>query len=141
MRYKHLYWLLALAIVAITLVAQRPDTEVNGTVRLVGSLGSRTVWGPPGFGETPDQDQRAEIFVLQLDMPKNEEDLGLVPTPEVETEYSEVQLVCRSKEVAKCEERLRETAGKHVSLRGRAEYAVYPSDYLPIVVDVLSIEP
>lgn len=43
------------------------STKNHEPVRLFGSLSKQTVWGPPNYGGTPDQDKRYIIWVLKLD--------------------------------------------------------------------------
>jgi hypothetical protein len=58
------------ASVALVLAAQEPSYKYDTAgVQLRGTLTRRSVYGPPGYGETPSQDERTTILVLKLSQP------------------------------------------------------------------------
>lgn len=81
-----------LLLYGVGLAAQ--DVVVDRTsapiVALEGTIKSRRVWGPRGFGETPKQDSRTTIYLLKLKKPKTavELSLGRPPNRKPAREYS-----------------------------------------------------
>ncbi len=111
-------------------------------VALEGTIKSRRVWGPPGFGETPRQDSRTTIFLLKLKKPKTAAELSL-STGSNEgpaRKYSEVQLFCDSVKFPRCTAVVHSSVGHEVTVSGRVDFAVEPTDYVPITMEVLAIE-
>ena len=125
--------------------AQTPPPAPASThiVSLAGTISSRKVWGPPGFGETPRQDKRFVVYTLKLKDAKTAEQLSLDEPPgqdSVNKKYSELQLRCYTSSFPQCEGLVSHSIGREVTVSGRVEFAVYPTDYLPITIEVLSIQ-
>ena len=61
---------ISLAGMVLATTAQEPSYKYDAAgVQLRGTLIRRSVYGPPGYGETPAQDERATILVLKLSQP------------------------------------------------------------------------
>jgi hypothetical protein len=123
----------------VGLAAQSPSAPI---VALEGTIKSRRVWGPPGFGETPKQDSRTTIYVLKLKKPRTAAGLSL-RTPssqEPGKKYFEVQLFCDSVKFSRCAAAVRSSIGHEVTASGRVDYAAEPADYVPITMEVLAIQ-
>lgn len=94
---------------------------------------------PPGFGESEGQDSKQCIFVLELVSFKTARPL---PLPDVAgkrpVEFREVQVRCGDAAPANCVAKLESQTSKATVLEGKVDYAVYPSDYLPLVMNVKS---
>jgi len=113
--------------------------DARKAIVLSGKLPSQVKWGPPGFGETGDRDQRLTIFVLELRSARSARDLSLPEATGKARQYSEVQLKCDRAAVSECEKLLAHSVGHPVTIPGKTEYAVYPTDFLPVVMTVSRI--
>jgi hypothetical protein len=131
--------LYGVGLAAQDLIADPPSAPI---VALEGTIRSRRVWGPPGFGETPKQDSRTTIYVLKLKKPKRAAELSLrAPSSrEPAKKYSEIQLFCDSVKFPRCEAAVRSSVGHEVTVSGKVDFAVEPTDYVPITMEVLAIE-
>lgn len=131
--------LYGVSLAAQDVVSDRASAHV---VVLEGTIKSRRVWGPPGFGETPKQDTRTTIYVLKLKKPKKAAELSLgAPSNEKPPkEYSEVQLFCDSIKFPRCAAAVHSSVGREVTVSGRVDFAVEPTDYVPITMEVLLIQ-
>ncbi len=142
----------ALALVALCLTDPRgcfalpSDEDSAASVQLAGILQSKTELGPPGFGETPKVDSRVKVFVLKLEEPLTQEQLSLQPaksgrgTSDLPKRFDEVQLRCADSAVGfPCEATLKKLVGHRIRVRGDADWAVYPTDFLPVILSVRSI--
>jgi len=120
-------------------VVDRPSAPIAA---LEGTIKSRGVWGPPGFGETPKQDSRTTIYLLKLKKAKTAAELALgAPSNRKPTRaYSEVQLFCDSIKFPRCAATVRSSVGREVTVSGRVDFAVEPTDYVPITMEVLAIQ-
>ena len=130
-----------LLLAAVTIHAQdEPSRQEPLTLR--GTVVRREVFGPPGFGETPAKDQRLGIYVLTLDTPETFEELLLTDIPDQlrGTTQQEVQLTCRSGQLSNCDALLADADGEHVWIQGRSSFAIYPSDYLPVLVEIEELQ-
>lgn len=133
---------LAMLLIAATIQAQ-DEPDRSEPLNLRGTIMRREVFGPPGFGETPATDQRLAIYVLTLDTPETFEELLLTDIPNRlrGTTQQEVQLTCRSGQLPDCDALLAQAAGDHVWIHGRSSFAIYPSDYLPVLVELEDLQP
>lgn len=67
----------AMLTAAATSSAAEPNPRAAGkqcfhedkTVRVLGTVGRRTFYGPPNFGENPKSDRRVTVYVIRLDHP------------------------------------------------------------------------
>jgi hypothetical protein len=110
-------------------------------VTLTGRVEKRREWGPPGFGETPKRDTRIVIYLLKLKMSRTARDLALPPDgTHLDDSYREVQLRCDSTVFPQCELILKSLQGRQVTVVGEPGYAIHPTDYVPIVVQVRLIQ-
>jgi hypothetical protein len=118
------------------------DRVAAPMVALEGTIKSRRVWGPPGFGETPKRDSRTTIYVLKLKKPRTAAELPLDmrSNREPARKYSEVQLFCDPVKFARCEAAVRSSVGREVTVSGRVDFAVEPTDYVSITMEVLAIQ-
>ncbi len=126
-------------LAAQDVVVDRPSAPM---VALEGTIRSRRVWGAPGFGETPKQDSRTTIYLLRLKKPKTAGglSLGAPSNREAAREYSEVQLFCDSTKFPRCAATVHSSVGRRVTVSGKVDFAVEPTDYVPITMEVLAIQ-
>jgi len=139
MKMNHFLMRLLILIVFIGLIGRVDASSMNdGTssvVLLKGVVRSKTIWGPPGFGETPKLDSKITIYILklherrtakQLQLPDNEKNLGRT--------FSEVQLRCDSATFLNCEAGLTESVGRKITVGGQTTNATEPTDFLPVIL-------
>jgi len=115
----------------------RSKSAPEQVISLRGKLTSRKTWGPPNQGQTPKKEIRFTIFTLKLTEAMTSKQLALSKPERDDKKYSEVQLRCWD---VQCEARLKESVGREVAINGSADYAVYPTDVLPVIIDVHSID-
>lgn len=96
-------------------------------VSLTGTLITEIKWGPPNFGETPSQDSKVEIYILELTEPllfRDAPDLGTLKQLQIDfpikPEYKRF-------------------IGKRVKVEGRIVESVAPLQYTPAVIDISKI--
>ncbi len=110
--------------------------DTPGT-RLEGTLTWRTFYGPPGFGETPAQDARERVLVLQLRVP-----ITVVPVKDAEARNSpnldvkhhvlHVQLFVPDEQAALARKLVR----KKVVAVGTLDEALAPGQHTDATMDV-----
>jgi len=120
-----------------TAVPYRYDTA---GVRLEGTLIERKVYGPPGYGETPDKDERDTILVLKLSIP-----ITVQPTANAEAsgsasldmvkDVNEVQIYLPRPRVRDA----RKLLGKVVVAVGTLNEAAAPSQYTKVWLDTQTL--
>jgi hypothetical protein len=135
--------LIALGLAALFVRAQVSETSTASSRVIIvkGTIKSKKVWGPPNFGETPKQDARYVIYVLKLKEGKTATELSLNEESEnSHRRYTELQLRCDIGLFPKCERLISHSVGREVTIGGRAEYRVAPTDYLPVTMDVFLIQ-
>jgi hypothetical protein len=115
--------------------------DVEG-IQLEGMLGELKVYGPPGFGETPDQDERATILILKLPRAITVEPLAHAKakdSPNLATARNihEVQLFVGRSQTAEA----RKLLGKNVVVVGTLNEAVAPSQYTKVWLDTKTLSP
>lgn len=104
-------------------------------VSLVGRLRSEEKWGPPGYGETPDQDRRVTIYVLELDRPEVVcADPALEQNSRGESRVSRLQVTGRVDP-----EKLEASVGRRLTVWGALVHQAWGSDYTPVLIRVDSI--
>jgi hypothetical protein len=113
-------------------------------VRLEGMLTERKVYGPPGYGETPAQDERTTILILKLAHAITVEPLAdakAKDSPNLDTARNirEVQLFVGRSQIAEA----RKLLSKNVVAVGTLNEAVAPSQYTRVWLDTktLSLKP
>lgn len=117
------------------------DANAKHMTPLVGVIKKRLGWGAPGFGETPKIDGRVVYYVLHLDRPRTSKQLSVDDSDDGgNVRYRDVQLSCDDDSFPKCNSTLRRLVGAKVTIVGDVSGAQYPSDYLPIVVNVHLIQ-
>jgi hypothetical protein len=128
--------ILWLAIVTIgSAVSSEEDSQT--TVVITGILRSRTEYGPPGFGETPKVDSKVRIYILKLHKPCTAKQLFLPEGARRGIEnISEIQLRCDSQIFPQCEPILKKSIGKRITVSGETSGQTYPTDYLPVILQV-----
>ncbi len=111
-------------------------------VRLEGRLERRNVYGPPGYGETPAQDERDTILILKLLHPITVEPAaGVVPkdNPNAETfkHVREVQLFVQHAASSDADKMV----GRLVVASGVLNEHVAPSDHTDVWMAVKTLSP
>jgi len=143
--------LLAVAVFAspqVILLAQHKTTEAHrysydkGGVQLEGTLTERTVYGPPGFGETPAKDIRERILILKLAHPITVEPLADAkaknsPSLDTARNVRDVQLFVGRTQTAEAHKLI----GTKIVAIGTLNEAVAPSQYTKVWMDVKSFSP
>ena len=107
-------------------------------VELKGTLCSDTKLGPPGYGETPDQDARVKISVLKLDRPINvnanpDNKLGDTADTGSFSNLKFIQLFWDKGTDLKHPELLLD---KHIVVRGSLEEALAPMQFTTVTMSV-----
>lgn len=98
-----------------------------------GTLISRLYYGPPGYGEDPDNDEQRYQFILQLDNP-----IGVIAedTDEFNSSISdvlEIQLVLRGEHYM---DMARQHKNKHVKIQGTLFSALTGYHYTEVLIVV-----
>ena len=95
--------------------------EEGADVTITGVLQRKTFLGPPGFGETPEQDQKTPALLLKVEV-INKKNKAI---------SNEIQIHAFSGA-----EDLDRLAGKTVTVSGRVWHASMPTDFTPFVIDI-----
>lgn len=105
------------------------------TVEVEGILISEEKFGPPNFGETPDQDARLQVFIIQLDRP-----VDIVPATPGSQEGDAMSGVRRVQlEVSPLPPQTKSLVSRRVVARGQLRQAILPTHFEPVVLTVESI--
>lgn len=136
------------AVWAIPAAQSRPYGKVRvykyetPGVRLDGRLIERTVYGPPGYGETPAKDERDKILVLRLTHPITVEPLlnakaNRSLSLDTVKDISDIQLFIKSSQTAEAHK----LVGAMVMVVGTLNEAVAPSQYTKVWLDAQVLRP
>lgn len=132
------------ALLATYFARARNPNSSSASSRIVivkGTIKSKRVWGPPNFGETPKKDARFVIYTLKLKEAKTAAQLSLDEAAGNRlNSYIELQLRCDIARFPQCQALISHSVGREITIGGRAEYGVYPTDYLPVTMDVFLIQ-
>ena len=110
-------------------------TTVSGTLR------TKVVFGPPGFGETPKTDSTARIYFIELPAALTAAQLHLpAGGADLRDTYAQVQLWC-GPEPESCERFLRRHVSRRIVARGTTAFAVAPMEVLPVNMTVRDLRP
>jgi hypothetical protein len=126
---------------ALAIAAQEPSYRYDtGGVQLRGTLTRRSVYGPPGYGETPAQDERGTILVLKLIQPITVEPASQVvhkdnPNADTFKDVRAVQLFIPRN----ANHGINTLVGKVVLASGVLNEHVAPSEYTDVWMDVRTI--
>lgn len=106
-------------------------------VSLYGALTMDVKFGPPGYGESPEIDMKATVYILRL---VNEITVGTKNSlSDVNTDIFpdtvEVQLVVMDSDYSN----LKKFLGQHVHVSGSLEQGISSGDFLPVIFVVESI--
>lgn len=108
--------------------------------RLEGTLIRRRVYGPPGYGETPGRDLRANILVLKLRQPITVEPVPPVardnPNGDTFRHVREVQLFVSTTDEARALRLL----GRTVVVEGILNEHIAPSQYTDVWLDTKALK-
>jgi hypothetical protein len=133
--------LIGLLSVVLGIAAQEPGYRYDTAgVQLQGTLVRRQVYGPPGFGETPAQDERGAILVLKLSQPITVRPASQVvekdnPNADVFKNVREVQLFIPRN----AEHGVDKLVGRVVLASGVLHEHVAPAEYTDVWMDVKTI--
>ncbi|HEY8698459.1 MAG TPA: hypothetical protein VIM02_12670 [Rhizomicrobium sp.] len=97
-----------------------------------GTLSQERVWGPPSYGETPKEDMRYKIWILNLDytLPIDADvDLSM---PARRITITTLQLLGPHISVHTYDDFL----GRHVIVAGKMRTQIFPGDNTPIIMEV-----
>jgi hypothetical protein len=126
---------------ALAVAAQEPIYRYDTTgVQLRGTLARRSVYGPPGYGETPTKDEPGTILVLKLSQPITLEPLSQVvkkgnPNADTFKDVREVQLFIPQDAGRDVDD----LVGRIVLASGVLNQHVAPSQYTDVWMDVKTI--
>jgi hypothetical protein len=126
---------------ALATAAQEPSYRYDtGGVQSRGTLTRRSVYGPPGDGETPEQDERGTILVLRLFQPIAVGPVSQVvhkdnPNADTFKDVREVQLVIPRN----ANHGIDTLFGKVVLASGVLNEQVAPSEYTDVWMDVRTV--
>src|SRR5215207_2231308 len=104
-------------------------------VRLSGVLRAEEKLGPPGYGETPERDEKLTIYVLDLDQPR---DVCADTSPDEPREA--VRGAARMQLAGSVDpNRLKALVGRRIRVHGTLVHQVWGSDFTQVIVRVDSI--
>jgi len=134
--------LVLVCLPALAAYGQAKHESASGPVTtVIGSLRSKVVFGPPGFGETPKTDSKVRVFYVQLQTPLTPAQLHLSPTggAEPKSSYSEVQLWCGDR-FDSCEKFLRTHINRAILASGVSAYALEANDVFPVTMTIGALD-
>lgn len=102
--------------------------QLEQKVKLEGTLKTESKFGPPNYGETPEQDKKLTIFVLNLDKKTKIQ----VNKETVETD----QIQC----VIDTDTKVTELIGKKVNVEGLLFEQSTGYHFTPVLIDISSIK-
>jgi hypothetical protein len=125
-----LFGLLAIAIWGRADAAEQTYPYWPAVVKLTGTLIFERRYGPPGYGNTPDKDEKLEVPILFLDAPITVEAAQNDPNEyETETDVTEVQISMPAED-------LKKYLYQSVTVEGRLSERRTGYDFAPIIIDV-----
>jgi hypothetical protein len=115
-------------------------SEDTSSVMVSGIVAPGKVWGPRGFGETPETDSRFTIFTLRLDEPRTSEQVLPRGGKQDREKVAIVQLWCDSSAFPGCELLLKKSVRHRIIVCGQAAREVAATSCVPVTISVRSIK-
>jgi hypothetical protein len=124
-------WLLVAGICAVPAHAQCLSYEPT-VVTLEGLLSTKLFYGPPNYGETPQQDSKESAYLLSLEKPIcTDRDPNSAGLNEAETGVTVVQLVANTAELRQA---LQSALGRKVLVNGTLFHAHTGHHHTPVLL-------
>jgi hypothetical protein len=129
-------WLLVTYIAAVPAHAQCLSYEPTA-VALEGLLSTKIFYGPPNYGETPQQDAKEPQYLLSLEKPIcTNRDPKSPDLNEAESSVTVVELVAGTAELRKA---LRSALGRKVLVNGTLFHAQTAHHHTPVVLTLTQV--